>query len=206
MLCKWKLAQQEERSMLWDLLHAGECIHEDILPLASWTWHGPSNVQWPSFTIIWRKTEFPGRDGVILHWWGPNNGGTVNGLRTFVTQWGPSTIWNHCMNHCEQLASSELSVPIIDILQQVITMGNYIKPRPLPAQSQLSLWLAENWPSYICNRHFRKTKQTQAWEEPEYYSDKPSYWWIQEETSERKPLEGKRHAFPRMSQFLKQHP
>lgn len=132
-------------------------------------------AQWPSFTIIWRKTEFPGRDGVILHWWGPINGGTVNGLRTFVTQWGPSTIWNHCMNHCEQLASSELSVPIIDILQQVITMGNYIKPRPLPAQSQLSLWLAENWPSYICNRHFRKTKQTQAWEEPEYYSDKPSY-------------------------------
>lgn len=88
-----------------------------------------------TFTITWRKTEFPGRDGGILRTLVPINGWTVNGWGTFVTQRGPSAIWNHCMNHREQLASIELSVPIRDILQQVVTMVNDIKQHPLRAES-----------------------------------------------------------------------
>lgn len=64
----------------------------------------------------------------------PSMAGRRNGLRTLIIQRAPSALWNHCMIHCEQLASKELSAPIAGILQQVVTMVNYIKPHPLRAR------------------------------------------------------------------------
>lgn len=146
---------------------------------------------WPS-QFYREKTEFPGRDGEILHRQGPINDETVNGLRTFITRRGASAIWNHRMNHHEQLAATELSAPITDTLQQVTTV-NSIKPHPLRAESKLSVWPAKNWPPYI---QTSLENSTQAREEPEHRTDEPSYWWIHGETSEKKPLEGKPHDFP----------
>lgn len=90
------------------LLHAGGWIHEDILPPAFWTWDCPSKVWRPSQFYGEKQNSLGGMVG-FLRRRGPSNGGTVNGLRTFITRWGPSAIWNHCMNHREQLVSAELS-------------------------------------------------------------------------------------------------
>lgn len=48
-------------------------------------------------------------------------------------------ILNNCMIHREQLACKELSVHITDILQQVVTMVNYIKPHLMHARLFLKL-------------------------------------------------------------------
>ena len=56
------------------------------------------------------------------------------GLRMLIMDVSPAAIWAHCMVHRKQLAAKELSVALADILQQIITMVNYIKPQPLRAR------------------------------------------------------------------------
>lgn len=63
----------------------------------------------------------------------PSMAGRRGGVRTLITQRAPSAIWNHCLIHSEQLASKEVSAPIADVLQQAVTMVNYIRPHPLRA-------------------------------------------------------------------------
>lgn len=60
-------------------------------------------------------------------------------LRTLIVELAPSVVWNHCMIHREQLASKELSVPIMNVLELVVTIVNYIKPHPLCASQYAKL-------------------------------------------------------------------
>jgi hypothetical protein len=64
----------------------------------------------------------------------PSMAGHRAGLCTLVMNGSPSAIWMHCMMHGEQLEAKELSTELGDILQQVTSTVNDIKPHPLRAR------------------------------------------------------------------------
>ena len=115
-------------------LHARECNSQGyfLLPPSPWTSDCPSSVPCPSHYMEENRTPWECMVGFSTDG-APSMAGRRNCLRTLITQLAPSAIWNHCMIHREQLACKELNVPIANILQQVVTMVNYIKPHPLCA-------------------------------------------------------------------------
>lgn len=110
-------------------------INEDILYCLPLPGHETAQAMYDVLQDYMEKHRIPWERMVGFCTDGaPSMAGRRSGLRTLVTQRAPSATWNHCMIHREQLASKELSAPIADILQQVVSMVNYIKPHPLRAR------------------------------------------------------------------------
>ena len=110
-------------------------IHEDILYCLPLSEHETAQAMYDVLHNFMEKNVIPWErmvgfctDGAL------SMAGRQSGLRTLITQRAPSALWNHCMIHREQLASKELRASVADVLQQVVTMVNYIKPHPLRAR------------------------------------------------------------------------
>ena len=109
-------------------------IHKDILYCLPLPENETAKAMYNVLHIYMVKNNFPWECMVGFCTDGaPSTTGRRAGLRTLIVELAPSAVWNQCMTHREQLASKELSVPIANVLQQVVTMVNNIKPHLLRA-------------------------------------------------------------------------
>ncbi|KAJ3588490.1 hypothetical protein NHX12_012082 [Muraenolepis orangiensis] len=110
-------------------------IHEDILYCLQLPEHETAQSMFAVLQKFMEERQLPWDRMVGFCTDGaPSMAGRRAGLRTLIMDVSPSAIWTHCMIHREQLAAKELSVALADVLQQVTTMVNYIKPHPLRAR------------------------------------------------------------------------
>ena len=60
--------------------------------------------------------------------------GKINGLQALIKRVAPDAQWTHCVIHREALASRQLSPDLNEILNEVVSVVNFIKTRPLKAR------------------------------------------------------------------------
>jgi hypothetical protein len=60
--------------------------------------------------------------------------GCYGGLKTLIRSKSPNALWTHCIIHKEALVSKLLSAALNQVLECVVTVVNFIKPRPLKAR------------------------------------------------------------------------
>ncbi|KAI4804158.1 hypothetical protein KUCAC02_025795 [Chaenocephalus aceratus] len=59
--------------------------------------------------------------------------GKINGLQALIKRVAPDAQWTHCVIHREALASRQLSPDLNEIFNEVVSVVNFIKTRPLKA-------------------------------------------------------------------------
>jgi len=78
--------------------------------------------------------------------------GSKKGFRAKVNKISPSILFTHCMIHKEALAAKKLEPFVNKVLQDAISIINFIKSKPL--NSKLFTMLCMKWDLIIQNYYF----------------------------------------------------
>lgn len=95
------------------------------------------------FNITWDQCEGIYTDGT------PSMIGSIKGFTTFAKKKNPNIISTHCFLHRESLISKTLPIALKSVLDQIVSMVNYIKSGPF--QSRLFNKLCESMDTqHVC--------------------------------------------------------